>query len=177
MSPWRALLRWVGALVGVGLVVVLLWLLLRTKLTGDDAALGPTERRINVVVDIGDDDAPDCSNLGLRRGDPAPSRPLRRESTACVIVGVTDKAGHLRWFFVGRGVGDGTVHVPKPTRSGVREVLLENGAVVPIGPSIAVRCSADPNERFESWIAAGAATSAYLDAAGFLVAIDCDPAA
>ena len=175
MSRWRVLIRWMGAVIAVGLLVLALRAALSDELGGPGPALGPTERRVNAVDDIGDDDAADCDDIGVRRGDPLPERPLRPTSTACIVVGVTDDSGDLRWFFVGRGAGDGTIQVPKPTRSGVREVLLENGAVVPIGPNVAVRCSADPNERFESWIARGLATGAYLDALGFLVAIDCDP--
>ena len=43
------------------------------------------------------------------------------------------------------------------------------------GQDVQVRCSPDPNERFETWIARGLSTAGYLDAFGFLVAIDCEP--
>lgn len=176
MNRWRVLVRWLGALVGVAALGAGLWLLLGDDLAGPGPALGPQERRINAVADLGDDGSTTCGGSGLRRGDPLPGGALRKTSTACVVVGVTDTRGDLRWFFFGRGAGDGTVVVPRPTRSGIREVLLENGAVVPVGRQVRVRCSADPNERFETWIARGLATGAYLDGFGFLVAIDCDAA-
>jgi len=175
-NRWRALTRWLAAVAAVAGLMVGLWVLLKDALAGPDPALGPTERQINAVADLGDDDAGDCGGTGLRRGDPLPDRPLRAASTACVVVGATDRAGDLRWFFLARGAGGGTVKVPRPTRSGVREVLLENGAVVPISDDVRVRCSPDPNARFETWIADGLATAAYLDGLGFLVAIDCDEA-
>lgn len=174
MTRWRALARWFAALGAVAVVLVVLWVALSDQLGGSAETLGPTERRINLVADLGDDGADNC-DVELRRGDPAPDAPLRKTSTACVVVGVADTRNDLRWFFMGRGAGDGTVQVPRPTRSGVREVLLENGAVVPIGAVVKVRCSPDPNERFETWVAQGLATQAYLDAYGFLVAIDCEP--
>lgn len=174
MTRWRALARWGAAMGAVAVVLVVLWVVLAGQLGGNSATLGPTERRINLVADLGDDGADSC-DPELRKGDPAPVAPLRPTSTACVVVGVKDSRGDLRWFFTGHGTGDGRVQVPKPTRSGVREVLLENGAVVPIGATVQVRCTPDPNERFETWVAAGLATQGYLDAYGFLVAIDCEP--
>jgi hypothetical protein len=175
VSRWRALLRWLGAVFAVALLVAGLVVLLSGELAGPGPALGPPERRVNTVSDLGVDDAPACTGTGVQRGEPLDERPLRPASTACVVVGVTDKNGDLRWFFIGRATGEGTVAAPRPTRSGTREVLLENGAVVPIGTNVRVRCSADPNERFETWIAKGLATAAYLDGLGFLVAIDCEP--
>ena|SRR5436190_9872965 len=175
MSRWRVLVRWVAAVVGVGVLFMALALLLKDRLgSGTGEALGPRERRINTISDLGDDDAATCGASGIRRGEVLQVHPLRKESTACVVVGVTNEDDELRWFFMARATGQGTVAVPRPTRSGTREVLLENGAVVPIGANVAVRCSPDPNERFETWIARGLATTGYLDSLGFLVALDCE---
>ena len=90
------------------------------------------------------------------------------------VVGVVDSSKVLRWFFFGRGSGEGTVRVSRPVQVGPTVVALKNGAVVPIGDEVRVRCSPDPNERFEHWVAEGRATSGYLDATGTLVGIDCD---
>ena len=176
MTRWQTVYRWVGGVVGVVVLFVVLLLVFGREFGSKKLALGPTQRRINTVVDLGDDGATDCEHAELQRGDPAPQGALRSGSTACVLVGVVDGESLLRWFFLGRGTGQGTVRVPKPTQVGQTVVALSNGAVVPIGSTVTVRCSPDPNERFESWIARGLATAGYLDADGALVAIDCTTA-
>jgi hypothetical protein len=174
MTRWQAVYRWVGAVLAVGLLLASLILLFGRG--GDDGALtlGPAQRRINAIVDLGDDGAASCVHDELSNGEPAPQGTLRTTSTACVLVGVVDEADVLRWFFIGRGAGDGTVRVPRPVEVGQTVVALSNGAVVSIGERVAVRCSPDPNLRFETVIAEGLATAGYLDASGSLVAIGCD---
>jgi hypothetical protein len=177
MSPWRTLGRWVAALLAVALLVLGLRFVLADRLTDERGDLGPPGRTINTIVDLGGDEATDCETVQVRRGDVLEPNRLRPDSRGCVVVGFADSKGRLGWFFVGRAVGDGQVVGPKPTRSGVNDVLLDNGAIVPIGDSVRVRCSPDPNERFEVWIARGQATAAYLDASGRLVGIDCEDSA
>lgn len=166
--------RWVGAVVAVGVLFVVLVLVLGRNLTDTKQSIGPTQRRINLVADLGDDDATACEHDEIKRGMPAPPALLRRDSTACVVVGVVDDANSLRWFFIGRGSGTGSVRVPKPVQVGLTVVALSNGAVVPMADAVTVRCSPDPNERFETWVADGRATAGYLDGSGALVAIDCE---
>jgi hypothetical protein len=174
MTRWQSVYRWVGAVGAVGLLLALLAFGPGRHLGARGVHVAPAERRIDTVADLGDDGAADCTHAEIQRGDVAPTATLRPGSTACVLVGITGADRVLRWFFIGRGAGNGTVRVPKPVRVGHTLVTLTNGAAVPIGSTVAVRCSADPNERFESWIAQGKATAGYLDASGALVAIDCD---
>jgi len=173
MTRWQTVYRWVGAVLAVAALFVLLVVIFGRGSRNDSLALGPAQRRINAVVDLGDDGATTCTYDELSTGDTAPQGVLRATSTACVLVGVVDGSNTLRWFFIGRGAGDGTVRVPKPVKVGHTVVALSNGAVVPIGSKVAVRCTADPNDRFEARIAQGLATAGYLDADGNLVAIDC----
>lgn len=173
MTRWQTVYRWVGAVVAVGALFVLLLVVFGRGSGDSKLALGPAQRRINAVVDLGDDNATSCTHGELSSGDAAPQGALRPTSTACVLVGVVDGSNTLRWFFIGRGVGNGTVRVPRPVKVGNTVVALSNGAVVPIGSKVTVRCTADPNERFEARIADGLATAGYLDADGALVAIDC----
>ena len=174
MTLWKTVYRWVGAVLAVVVLFVVLVLVLGRNLTGTKQSIGPTQRRINRVADLGDDGATSCEHDEIKRGMPAPAALLRRDSTACVVVGVVDDANSLRWFFIGRGNGAGSVRVPKPVRVGLTVVALSNGAVVPMAESVAVRCSPDPNERFEAWVADGRATAGYLNEFGALVAIDCE---
>lgn len=174
MTLWQTVYRWLGAVLAVAVLIVLLILVFGKNFSKSSNSLGPTERRINLIADLGDDDARSCTHDEIERGSAAPSEPLRATSTACVVVGVADSSNNLGWFFIGRATGAGTVRVPKPVRVGHRLVALSNGAVVPIGATVAVRCTPDPNARFETWIADGRATAGYLDATGALVAIDCD---
>jgi len=174
VTLWKTVYRWVGAVLAVVVLFVVLVLVLGRNLTGTKQSIGPTQRRINRVADLGDDGATSCEHDEIKRGMPAPAALLRRDSTACVVVGVVDDANSLRWFFIGRGNGAGSVRVPKPVRVGLSVVALSNGAVVPMAESVAVRCSPDPNERFEAWVADGRATAGYLNEFGALVAIDCE---
>lgn len=173
MTRWQTVYRWIGAVLAVGALFALLLVIFGRGSGDSKLTLGPAQRRINAVVDLGDDGASSCVHDELSNGDAAPQGALRPDSTACVLVGVVD-ANTLRWFFFGRGTGEGTVRVPRPVKVGQTVVALSNGAVVPIGNKVSVRCSADPNERFEAWIAEGRATAGYLDADGALVAIDCE---
>jgi hypothetical protein len=174
MTLWQTVYRWLGAVLAVAVLLILLILVFGKNFSQSSGSLGPTERRINLVADLGDDKSASCTHDEIERGSAAPRGPLRSTSTACVVVGVVDASNNLGWFFIGRATGAGTVRVPKPSRVGHRLVALSNGAVVPIGTTVAVRCTPDPNARFESWIAEGRVTAGYLDAAGALVAIDCD---
>jgi len=174
VTLWKTVYRWVGAVLAVVALFVVLVLVLGRNLTDTKQSIGPTQRRINRVADLGDDGATACEHDEIKRGMPAPAALLRRDSTACVVVGVVDDAESLRWFFIGRGNGAGLVRVPKPVRVGLTVVALSNGAVVPMAKSVAVRCSPDPNERFEVWVADGRATAGYLNEFGALVAIDCE---
>ena len=145
MTLWKTVYRWVGAVLAVVVLFVVLVLVLGRNLTDTKQSIGPTQRRINLVADLGDDDATACEHDEIKRGMPAPAALLRRDSTACVVVGVVDDANSLRWFFIGRGNGAGSVRGPP-----------------------------DPNERFEAWVADGRATAGYLNEFGALVAIDCE---
>ena len=161
----------------MGAVLVLLFVLYAAygkQFRHRTASIGTTERRVDAVVDLGDDGAKDCTHPELQRGSLLPAAEVRPKSTACVVVGSVDNLRRLKWFFIGHGAGDGTVRVPRPELIGLRDVRLVNGAVVPIGPQVGVRCTADPNARFESFVASGKATASFLDRAGVLVAIDCD---
>lgn len=166
--------RWIGAVSAVVALLVVLVLVLGRNLADTKPSIGPTQRRINLVADLGDDGATVCEHDEIKRGMSAPPALLRRDSTACVVVGVVDDANSLRWFFIGRGTGAGSVRVPKPVQVGLTVVALANGAVVPMADSVTVRCSPDPNARFEAWVAEDRATAGYLNELGALVAIDCE---
>lgn len=166
--------RWIGAVVAVGVLVLVWYLALGRNLGGSPASTGVAQRRINAVVDLGDDGARTCDHPEIERGIPVPTGALRADSTACVLVGVGDATGTLRWFFIGRADGSGRVRVPRPVSVGETTAALANGAVVALGASVAVRCTADPNARFEAFIAQDRATVGYLDSSGALVAIDCE---
>ena len=149
MTRWQTVYRWLAA---VGAVVVLAAVLVAVfgrNLGNKPLTLGPAQRRINVVIDLGDDGATSCQHPEIRSGDRAPEGALRTGSTACVVGGVVDSSKVLRWFFFGRGSGEGTVRVSRPVQVGPTVVALKNGAVVPIGDEVRVRCSPDPNERFD----------------------------
>jgi hypothetical protein len=173
MSHWRAMSRWVGAVAGVVVLAVVWWVAWGAHLGRSAHVAGVAAHQINVVADLGDDRAPDCSAVSVSRGEPAPSGALRPTSTACVVVGTADASGILRWYFMARGAGNGSVVAPRPVRVGLSTVTLANDAVVAIASSVTVRCTADPTARFEAFVADGLATAAYLDASGALVAIDC----
>lgn len=173
MTRTQAIVRWLAAVASVIAIVFVLFAIFGTRFGSRRPAIGTTERRIDTVVDLGDDDATDCSHPELQRGTVVRSAPLRSTSTACVLVAAIDELKRLRWFFIGRGAGDGTVRVPAPELIGLRDVRLLNGAVVPIGETVRVSCSPDPNARFEVWVSSGKATAARLDGKGVLVAIDC----
>lgn len=166
--------RWVGAVLACGVLVLVWYLTLGRNLGGPPPSSGAAQRRVNVVVDLGDDDARSCEHPEIERGMPVPSGALRATSTACVLVGTGDSTGTLRWFFIGRADGNGLVRVPRPVNVGITSAALSNGAVVPIGASVGVRCTADPNARFEVVVAEQRATAGYLDASGALVAVDCE---
>lgn len=174
MTRWQSVYRWTGAVLAVGVLAIVWYFTLGRSLDGSKASSGEAQRRINVVVDLGDDGARSCEYPEIERGAPVPVGALRADSTACVLVGTGDDDGTLRWFFFGRADGNGTVRVPRPANVGLTSVALANGAVVPIGGSVRVRCTADPNARFETFVADGSATAGYLDTSGALVAIDCE---
>jgi len=166
--------RWIGAALAVAVLALVWYVTLGRSLGGSASSSGAAQRRVNVVVDLGDDDARSCEHPEIARGIPVPVGALRADSTACVLVGTGDDAGTLRWFFIGRADGNGRVRVPRPVSVGHTSVALSNGAVVPIGTPVSVRCTADPNARFETFVADGSATAGYLDMSGALVAIDCE---
>ena len=176
MTRAQAMLRWLAAVGSLLVLVLVLYAIFGNRFGSRTPSIGTTERRVDSIIDLGDDSATDCSHPELQRGSFVPAVPLRPRSTACVVVGAVDGSHRLRWFFIGRGAGDGTVRAPRPDLVGLRDVRLVNGAVVPIGSTVAVRCSPDPNARFETWVADGKATAAYLDASGTLVGVGCDPA-
>lgn len=176
MTRWQTVYRWVGAVVAVAALLVLLVVIFGRDSTKSALSLGPAQRRVNAVIDLGDDGAASCTGIEVSEGALPSQDSVRPGSTACVLVGVVDDANVLGWYFFGRGSGDGLVRVPPPVQVGQTVVALANGAVVPIGDQVSVRCTADPNERFEARIAQGLATAGYLDADGALVAIDCENA-
>ena len=175
MTRWQVVYRWTAAVLAVVALLVVLVLVFGGNFSRKNSSIGPTQRRVNLIADLGDDNVDSCVHDEIQRGSSAPKAGLREQSTACVVVGVVDSANTLGWFFLGRGAGNATVRVPKPVKVGLTVVALSNGAVVPIGSTVRVRCTPDPNARFETWIADGLATAGYLDASGALVAIDCDP--
>ena len=173
MNRTQAITRWLAAAVCVVVLGVVWYIGFGRRLNAPDPAVGATQRRIDTVVDLGDDGSTRCEHPEIERGVPAPSGALRVGSTACILLASVDAARSVRWFFFGRATGGGLIRVPRPVQVGRSLVALSNGAVVPIGPSVAVRCSPDPNERFESWISRGLTTAGYVDSTGALVAIDC----
>ena len=174
MTRWQVVYRWTAAVLAVAVLLVVLVFAFGRNFSRRSSSIGPTQRRINLIADLSDDSADSCSHEEIQSGAAAPKASLRDQSTACVVVGVVDAANTLGWFFLGRGAGNATVRVPKPVKVGLTVVALSNGAVVPIGSTVRVRCTPDPNARFETWIADGRATAGYLDATGALVAIDCE---
>lgn len=159
-------------------VVVLVgaWFLVFGRNLGDDTPLASNgaTRLIDVVAPLGADGAQECSADGVDPNAIDRVAPLAESFSGCVLVGSRSDDGSIDWFFVGRANGSGIVRVPRPVEVGQTRAALNNGAVVTLAPEVRVRCTADPNARFEAWIADGRATAGYLDAEGRLVAIDCD---
>jgi hypothetical protein len=174
VTRWQAVYRWIGAVVALG-VLVGLWYLAFGRDGGGDSSLSGEEqsRRIDVVVDLGTPADSGCSVDSVEVGAVDLDAALTEASTGCVLVGSRSDDGALGWFFVGRATGNGTVRVPRPVEVGQTRAALSNGAVVLLGDDVRVRCTADPNARYEIWIAEGLATAGYLDPQGRLVGIDC----
>jgi hypothetical protein len=174
VTRWQAVYRWIGAVLALALLAGAWYLVFGRNLGNDNSLVGETARRqIDVVADLGARSAEECSvdrvdisavDLDQRLGD---------TSTSCVLLGARGVDGGIEWFFVGRATGTGTVRVPRPAEVGQTRAALVNGAVVSLSTTVRVRCTADPNARFETWIADGLATAGYLDADARLVAIDC----
>ena len=176
VTRWQSVFRWTAAVIAVVVLSIVWYFSLGRNLTGSSPTSGAAQRRINLIADLGDDKVEQCEHPEIEEGSQAPETPLREQSTACVVVGVRDNGGRLRWFFIARATGNGAVRVPRPVRVGHTSATLSNGGVVALAPQVAVRCTPDPNARFEAYIADGRATAAYLNASGELVAIDCSDA-
>lgn len=174
MTRWQAVYRWIGALLALALLAGAWYAVFGRHLGDDDPLVAEAARRqIDVVVDLGERTSDECSVGSVQLATVDLDRRLGDTSTACVLLGARSGDGAVDWFFVGRATGNGTVRVPRPAEVGQTRAALVNGAVVSLAAHVRVRCTADPNARFETWIAEGLATAGYLDADARLVAIDC----
>lgn len=174
MTRWQAVYRWIGAVLAVVLLAALWFVGFGRNLGKDDSLVGDGGNRlIDVVAELARSGTEGCSLNGVDTAALDLDARLSDAFTGCALVGSRSNTGALEWFFAGRAAGDGTVRVPRPVEVGQTRAALSNGAIVVLAPEVRVRCTADPNARFEIWIADGLATAGYLDPDGRLVAIDC----